>query len=94
MINVWSNIVSWVLGSIWWTALQIQSAIIAWATQIYVKALSTNTGILYIWNSWVTSWAWFELIASEWQFIEINDPSKLYVISNSTAQSLSYFIVY
>ena len=98
-INVSSNIKTGALSSIGATALQIQSIITAGATGVYIKASYTNTWILYIGNSTVTANSadatdGFELLASEGLFIEINDPSKLYVVGSTTWLKLFYTITY
>jgi len=66
---------------------------------VLVKAESSNgTGLVYVGDSTVTagtpdSTSGFELAASEWVLVEVEDPSLIYVIGSTTGLGVTWIIV-
>ncbi len=93
-----SNVKTGSVSSIWATAIQL-SASQAFTSWVYIKAYSTNTSLVFTWPSTITAGTadatdGFALSAGEWVFIEITDPSKIFVISNGTWQKVSFKFIY
>ena len=57
---------------------------------ITIKALHSNTGIIYIGLNPVTSSTGFQLTASESVFIEIHNPVIIYIDSSVNGEGVSY----
>ena len=94
----WANISTGAVSSIWTTAIQLSSSQKT-TSGVYIKADSTNTAPVYIGNSTVTRWTadatdWFPINASEWVFIEIDNPSLIYVISSGTGQKVYFQFIF
>jgi len=60
---------------------------------VVVKALSTNTGIIYVGVSTVDATNGFELSASESVSIDISDLNKLYLDVSVSSEGVSYLWV-
>ncbi len=78
------------LGSIGATALQIQSAATKLNTGLTIKALSTNTHIIYIGDSGVTTSNGFPLSAGNTVNVPVIDASTIYAVSAGTGDALAY----
>ena len=94
----WANITTGAVSSIGTTAIQISSARKT-TSGVYIKADATNTSPVYIGGSTVTRGTadatdGFPIAASEWVFIEIADPSLIYVISSGTGQKVYFQFIY
>lgn len=58
---------------------------------VIVKALSTNTAIVYVGGSDVTTSNGYPLSANEWvTFEDVADPSLIYCISGTSSQVLRF----
>ena len=57
---------------------------------VTVRALSTNTGLIYIGSSSVSLANGFELSPQETVSIDINDPSKLWLDTQTNGNGVSY----
>ena len=57
---------------------------------VTIKALSTNTGIIYVGNSTVSSSNGFRLSASAEIFIEIDNLATIYIDSSVNGEGISY----
>jgi hypothetical protein len=57
---------------------------------VTVKALSTNTGFIYVGSSSVSSANGFELSSSETVSIDIDNLSKVYIDSSVNGEGVSY----
>ena len=57
---------------------------------VTVKALQSNTGIIYVGLNPVTSLTGFQLTASESVFIEIHNSSLIYIDSSVNGEGVSY----
>lgn len=60
---------------------------------IVVKALSTNTAVVYVGDSSVTTSDGFPLSANESISLPVDDPSKVYCISGTSSQVLRVLYV-
>lgn len=59
-------------------------------TSVTIKALSTNTVAVYVGTTGVTTSTGFELLAGESVTLDVNNLSKIYVISGSSSQVVRY----
>lgn len=57
---------------------------------VLVKALSTNTGVVYIGKTGVATTSGYELTAGEAVTIEIDDVNKVFGIADTTGQKVSW----
>ena len=57
---------------------------------VTIKAMSTNTGIIFVGNSSVTSSNGFRLSASAEVFIEIDNLATIYIDSSVNGEGVSY----
>jgi len=57
---------------------------------VTVKAMSTNTGIIFVGNSGVTSSNGFRLSASAEVFIEIDNLATIYIDSSVNGEGVTY----
>lgn len=60
---------------------------------VTVKALSTNTAVVYIGSTGVTTSNGFELLAGESISLDVDDLSDVYVISGSASQEVRYIAI-
>ena len=71
------------------TAVQLSDIVVVEA--VAVKALSTNTGIVYVGDSGVTTSNGFELTAGESLTVLIDNVDKIYVIASAASQNVRWF---
>ena len=72
------------------TRVQLTSDVTKITSGILIKALSTNTGLIYIGDVSVTAANGFQLTASDTAFIEIKDRSPLYIDSAENGEGITY----
>lgn len=73
-------------------AVQIVVASTPATKEVTVKAMSTNTGIVYVGATGVTTGTGFELTAGESITLAIDDANKVYAIGSAAAQSVSWMV--
>lgn len=60
---------------------------------VTIKALSTNTGIIYVGNSGVTSSNGFQLLANESVSLAVDNLNKIYLDSSVNGEGITYILV-
>jgi len=63
------------------------------ATGVYIKAMATNTGLIYVGDITVTSANGFPLSAGDQLFLPISSTSSIFLDSAVNGGSVAYFIV-
>jgi hypothetical protein len=69
---------------------RVQLSNLALLSGVTIKAKSTNTGVIYLGDSGVTSSNGHRLLASESVFIEIDNVNRLYIDSSVNGEGISY----
>ena len=82
--------------SVWTTIIQVftsqtRSNFNNW---LYIKAMPTNTGIVYVWDLNVSTSNWFPLSSWEGIYIPLDKLWDVYLISDTSAQSVRYLNAY
>lgn len=85
-------------SSIGTTAVQLLATLGSAANGVLIKSANANTALIYVGSSAVTAdsadgTSGFELAAGEAITLEIDDPSKLYVIAASGTQKVYWMAV-
>ncbi len=72
------------------TAVQLIAASTACKKGVLVKALSTNTGMVYHGKNGVTAGDGYELTAGETVVVEVDNVNKVYVIASAADQKVCW----